>query len=105
MGLSEAQRDVVSHHFKPQGLLAWYKAYRIKRSHGEQSCCDKKSRDLNDWGSVSRMLSQLKQNLLLSSIDLFSVAWSAGWRLLGSAAGKTIFSPSIHLNWAVCLGT
>jgi hypothetical protein len=48
MGLSEAHRDAVSHTLKPRGLLAWYKAYRIKRSHVEQSWY-KKSRDINDW--------------------------------------------------------
>lgn len=104
MGLSEACRDAVNSHFKPQGFLAWYKADLIKRSRGEQSW-DEKSRDINDWRSASRVLSQLKHNLPLSSMDLFSVAWSVGWRLLGSAVGKTIFSPSIHLNWAVCLST
>lgn len=47
--------------------------------------------ELAGWGSIEmqtpgeRQEHQLKQSLLLSSVDLFSVAWSVGCRLLGIA--------------------
>lgn len=68
-------------HLKSQHPLLWHKTYLIKIRDPEQSS-ERKSRDINDWRSASRALSQPKQSLLLSSMDLFSFAWSIDWRLL-----------------------
>lgn len=71
------------HHLKPRHLPPWHKADLIE-SRGPEQSSERKSRDINDWRSASRALSQPEQSLLLSSMDLFSVAWSVGWSLLGS---------------------
>lgn len=68
-------------HLKPQHLLLWNKTDLIKSRDPEQSS-ERKSRDINDWRIAPRVLSQPKQSLLPSSMDLFSFAWNIGWKLL-----------------------